>query len=237
MASATDDVQQVAALISSMNPSKLRQVRTLAQRELSKICHFLDELPKELRLQIYDEVLVELYDWWRLALWKDGHEVDTTQVPIRIHRYWRQPALLLTCKQIRAEALPLYLERNTFIVDCHYHDPTALLKFYQNAKKHTKKYKELNIMIEMDRGTITDQDWQNVWWWLRMYFEGVVPYRPRFGVDQIEDEDEQPLKQKFISAMFDMLEKLHKAGCAWSIVQGVLMDAYEGVNLFTHWDL
>lgn len=36
--------------------------------------------------------------------------------------------------------------------------------------------------------------------------------------------------------MFDMLEKLQKAGCAWNVVQGVLMDAYEGVDSFTYWD-
>lgn len=180
MASATTDVQQIAALIPSMDPSKLRQVRALAQRELSKTCQFLHELPKELRLQIYELVLVEPQDGRDLPMWKDGQAVNTMQRLIHIDRRWCQPALLLVCKQIRAEALPLYLEKNTFLVNCGYHDPTVLAKFYECAKRQTKKYQELNIILQMDGYGLADEDWLNIWRWLRMYYDGVVPYRPRF---------------------------------------------------------
>ncbi|KAK3678000.1 translation initiation factor eIF-2B subunit alpha [Recurvomyces mirabilis] len=58
-------------------------------------------LPAELRQQIYEYSLVQS---------------DEIVVRLAIRRYWRPPALLQTCREIRHEATPTYYADNTFYI-------------------------------------------------------------------------------------------------------------------------
>lgn len=56
-------------------------------------------LPQELRNEIYHLALIE---------------EDTVQINTELHRVWKAPPLLHTCRQIRTEALPIYFGNNAF---------------------------------------------------------------------------------------------------------------------------
>lgn len=237
MVNDTTAVQQAAALMTSMNVKELRSLKRLVDNALIGACQLLDDLPIELRLRIYELLLVNPDPDNERWIWKTEKGVRAQRQAVYINPAWRQPALLLACKQIRTEALPVYLEKNRFVVDCHWYDSTALLRFYTNAKTQTEKYGDLRVEVEMGGDGISEKDWQNIWRWLRAYYDGDLPYRPRFDEDPVAEDLAQPEYHTFVSAMFNMLEDLQKAGCAWSVVQQVLKEAYEAVNVFTSWNL
>ena len=79
------------------------------------LCHFF-KLPIELRISIYTEVVVHRHV---LEIFRRGdgmEQIDEHDNTNRKCAIWRpcEPALLLTCRQIREEALPVFYGGNTF---------------------------------------------------------------------------------------------------------------------------
>lgn len=67
----------------------------------------LSILPPELRNRIYDLTLVE----------NDNITTNVTPMYDTPSRLWKPPPILQSCRQLRAEALPVYYGSNTFVVE------------------------------------------------------------------------------------------------------------------------
>lgn len=82
------------------------------------VCHLL-KLAGELKNRIYREVLCDLND---ISVDQDGYD---------------RPALLQTCKQIRAEGLKIFYYENRFSIDCKDYRMDLLLKMKESISSQT----------------------------------------------------------------------------------------------------
>lgn len=89
-------------------------------------------LPPEMRNRIYRECVVEGV----ITLHSDDM-FDSLPV---------EPALLLTCRQIRKEALSIYYHENKFEFCISHHDAGNYIKWYKSAKRrlHSNIFLKLN---------------------------------------------------------------------------------------------
>jgi hypothetical protein len=113
------------------------------------------DLPVEIRLEIYDLLLVSRFNRWDNPSWSVG---NTHQKLILLHfiqaRQYRtmDPALLQSCKQIYLEAVPILYSRNVFRFD----DPDLMLRLMvQIGQTNTKLIQSLDIYVppNADKGS------------------------------------------------------------------------------------
>lgn len=102
-------------------------------------------LPTEIRLSIYDYLLVSRCDPNINPSQMDGDKKKIfLEMPRMRDNRTMEPALLQTCKQIYFEASPILYSQNTH----HITNPTTMLAFFnQIGPVHTKELKTLNIWV------------------------------------------------------------------------------------------
>ncbi|XXG99515.1 hypothetical protein Hte_005854 [Hypoxylon texense] len=115
-------------------------------------------LPAEIRLKIYDLLLVSRFNRWDNPSWSVG---NTYQKLILLHfiqdRQYRtmEPAILQTCKQVYFEAVPILYSRNVF----RFNDPDLMLRLMvQIGHTNTKLIRSLSIYVppNADKGSWLD---------------------------------------------------------------------------------
>ncbi|KAI5363596.1 hypothetical protein Slin14017_G055600 [Septoria linicola] len=127
---------------------------------IDKICRLLDKTPAELRNSIYELVLL------------DHCSIEEEEGKRITKKTFHLPALLRTCKQILAEAGPIYYgPENSFTF--HSRDFNGLaLKHFCNASRGLWITHPPRVQVELGRGM---QAWGKLVGWLKWYFQGEVP--------------------------------------------------------------
>ena len=114
-------------------------------------------LPAELRNRIYEFVLLQEDD--------EAIEIGSTGVP--------EPSLLLTCKQIRKEGLPIYYEENTFDIFSRDFDSSVMLKWAERSRLVTTE-EALASGNNHVRSSSMQPNWLNLSLWLERYHKKEV---------------------------------------------------------------
>jgi hypothetical protein len=113
------------------------------------------DLPVEIRLEIYDLLLVGRFNRWDNPSWSVGNTYQKLILLDFIQaRQYRtmEPAVLQTCKQIYREAVPILYSRNVF----RFNDPDLMLRLMvQIGYTNTKLIRSLDIYIppRADKGS------------------------------------------------------------------------------------
>ena len=79
----------------------------------------------------------------------------------------QQPALLLTCTQIRDEAISVYYTLNTFALIVIDHDALPICPFYDLFNKHSRAKEttgKKNVLLDLQG----KKDWSNLLHWVKM---------------------------------------------------------------------
>lgn len=110
------------------------------------------ELPAELRVHIYELVLV-------------------FELPVNVTRQvFKEPPLLTACHQIRSETVQIYYESNKFILDAPSFDSTVLAKWYKKGGTLVERCRISNVVSIVDIGGLVN--WNNLMVWLRRFHCG-----------------------------------------------------------------
>lgn len=117
------------------------------------ICRLLDLAP-ELRNRIYRYVVCE-------------------DEPIEVTEDTREPGLLSTCRQIRAEARSIWFLENRFEFHIRELDITLLSLFYRRQKKHLRKGSDSGKVRKVTT-THKHYNWANLMRWCKVAFDGDV---------------------------------------------------------------
>ena len=151
-------------------------------------------LPGELRNRIY-----------RFALTGPRTiEIDKTR--------WstHQPALLKTCKTIRAEALRLFYIENKISTNIHDWDPIVKYRFQQLMTSHNIRPQQLHHYFT---GV---PNYQNLYQWLQAVHQG------RIGAISDAVGKPRPIERKIVGVMFKIVRKATGVS-AWSQVEDLLV--------------
>ncbi|KAI0389585.1 hypothetical protein F5Y17DRAFT_448480 [Xylariaceae sp. FL0594] len=134
--SSTVKSQGHATSLENRGPIETRQFKSL-----------LLDLPTEIRLEIYDLLLVSRFNRWDNSSWATG---NTYQKPILLSSIQApqyrtmEPAILRTCKQIYHEAIPILYSRNVFSIN----SPGLLLQLMARiGPTNTRLIRSLDIHI------------------------------------------------------------------------------------------
>ncbi|KAK3292621.1 uncharacterized protein B0H64DRAFT_407181 [Chaetomium fimeti] len=116
-------------------------------------------LPVEIRLQIYDLLLVSWFNRWDNPSWSVGntHQKLILLDSIKDRQYrTMDPAVLQACKQVYSEAVPILYSRNVF----RFNDPHLMFRLMvQIGDTNTKLIRSLDIYVPPD----ADRDsWLNL---------------------------------------------------------------------------
>lgn len=198
----------VSYLISLAAPSRSTIVGTSDQDattpQPTAQCHFW-KLPPELRTRIYE-----------YALYQPGWCLLTKQHGIP------EPALLLTCKFTRKEALGIFYAETNFRVDAPAFDP-ALYKMFARKDKIHPSYNHAVVSVYMD--PLLPRHWQNLLAWLERHHAGNLPqpwlhgnFTLRFTVQEAG----------FIASLFAITSGLRER--SWSEVEAVLVGLHSGLR-------
>ncbi|CAK4033889.1 Hypothetical predicted protein [Lecanosticta acicola] len=165
-------------------------------------CHLL-ELPPELRNNIY-----------RLVLHQQA------RIPITGHGYDR-PTILITCRQIRKEALKIFYYENQFRASVANYNSDLVHKWTQHLQK-MKMRPSLALPYLGFGHRSTSPPWPNLLRWLRRKYDDwdiVSPRRPlsrkRLGKTAVEVE------QLIVGGMFAIVKALTDE--EWDVVEELLM--------------
>lgn len=164
----------------------------------SSVAHSpLFRLSPELRNTIYRLVLVEDHDEYEI--WPV--EVDEFGVP--------EPALLLSNKVIRSEALGVFYYENHFSCTVRNFNPAPVLLLQSKFKMPFDEH-PMFISIRSDRRDITRKTWKNLVAWIHMYHKGKCPSffhgvdcHDQFGRDERAE-------MALVQGLFDVAEKCPK---------------------------
>lgn len=121
----------------------------------SKQKSLLLDLPVEIRVKIYDLLLVSRFNRWDNPSWSVGNTYQKLVMLDFIQaRQYRtmEPAVLQTCKQIYLEAVPILYSRNVF----HFNHPDLMLRLIvQIGYTNTKLIQSLDIYVppNADKGS------------------------------------------------------------------------------------
>ncbi|KAI8630237.1 hypothetical protein F5Y19DRAFT_429435 [Xylariaceae sp. FL1651] len=116
---------------------------------------FFGDFPVEIRLEIYDLLLVSRFNRWEHPSWSVG---NTDQKLILLDHVQAQqyrtmePAILQTCKKIYREAVPVLYSRNVF----RFNDPDLMLRLMvQIGHTNTGLIQSLDIYVppQADKGS------------------------------------------------------------------------------------
>ncbi len=136
-----------SSTVRSRRPKKSRKTKALIKTKQKSL---LLDLPVEIRLQIYDLLLVSRFNRWDNPSWSVG---DTYQKLIMLDfiqaRQYRtmEPAVLQTCKQIYLEAVPILYSRNVF----RFNHPDLMLRLMvQIGHTNKKLIQSLDIYVPPD---------------------------------------------------------------------------------------
>lgn len=135
----------------------------MAQPVPQQACTLL-QLPPELRNIIYREAVLQ-------------------QTKINIHSTATappsEPGLLSTCRQIRSECTPIYLQENRFCFVMHNFDTSAMHKWCAKRFIH----KEMRLWTKPLHITNPDEAWSNLLGWIRKTLFGrVIRHSPSMRV-------------------------------------------------------
>ena len=151
-------------------------------------------LPGELRNRIY-----------RAALLGDRTiEIDKPR--------WsaHQPALLKTCRTIRAEAFRLFYIENKISTNIHDWNPVVKYEFQKLMAKHHIRPTQLNHYFT------GGPNWKNLMHWLQAVHQG------RIGAISDAVGKQRPIERKIIGIMFKIVRKATGVS-AWSQVEDLLL--------------
>ncbi|CAK1366965.1 unnamed protein product [Cercospora beticola] len=137
------------AKVSSENASKMD-----AENPHDNRCLFF-ELSAELRNEIYELALVK------------SEEIEITK------ETFAQPALLRTCRQIRAEAVQIYYSRNEFYTTISRLDASLLRAFGQQQSHEEVWLKRTGVALILNEGS-NDAYWPNFLQWMKWYYDDEV---------------------------------------------------------------
>jgi hypothetical protein len=113
------------------------------------------DLPVDIRLEIYDLLLVSRFNRWGSPSWSVGNTYQKLILLDSVQdRQYRtmEPAALQACKQIYLEAVPILYSRNVF----RFHHPDLMLRLMvQIGYTNTKLIQSLDIYIppRTDKGS------------------------------------------------------------------------------------
>jgi hypothetical protein len=127
------------------------------------------KLPAELRIQIYEYALYR-------DDWDDEDENDDycrSRSNIEFNENFQQPPLLLTCRQVRSEAIEVFYTITNFLLyidDC---DPTQPIAFCRHLRLAGFSFSEAAISYQIC--VSGDKDTRNLMKWCRAVWEGKCP--------------------------------------------------------------
>ncbi|KAI5358802.1 hypothetical protein Slin14017_G110850 [Septoria linicola] len=225
---------RVAVEAEDAAPAKDRARPAEKRPSLSGVCYFLDVLPEELRVQVYEYVLIGENGNYKYPGAPKATGAPGSPERILIDRFhFRQLGLLATCKEIRAVASPIYYDKNKFFIDCRGMNPTAAITFSQHALRGSNKPYEIDIMLELgvakaDEGTER---------WFKAHYDGKVICRPTAGAPKtyLNLKDFGTDSCAFIGCMFDNIDTLKEAGVAWEVIEKTLEDTLWGSRWLASW--
>lgn len=110
---------------------------------------FLDDLPAELRIQIYEYTLIA-----------EEEKVTITR------ETFAQPSLLQTCKQIRSEASPVYYLGHIFSLWVENYDAALIVAFCRQAGENWS-YREMRISVGLLGAS---SSWVNLVEWCEHFY-------------------------------------------------------------------
>lgn len=162
-------------------------------------------LPPEIRNEIYRYVLVT----------ENNIRVEHDQKPPP------DPALLLTCSQIRNEAIRIFYCGNRFSLSARNHDVQRLHSWYKFKIKYQPR-----ILLTVN---YTDKNWHNLVQWLELFFK-----REMLGLSDCYEDG--TIKKRVLNTFFRLVRKMRKAGMDWERVSGMLEEVHLLLKLqYTGW--
>lgn len=156
-------------------------------------CRLLS-LPGELRNRIYRAALVS------------DRTIEIDKARWSTH----QPALLKTCRTIRAEAYRLFYLENKISTNIHDWNPVVKYEFQKLMANHRIRPKQLNHYFT------GGPNWQNLMDWLQAVHQG------RIGAISDAVGKQRPMERKTIGIMFKIVRKATGVS-AWSQVEDLLV--------------
>ncbi|EGP82872.1 uncharacterized protein MYCGRDRAFT_96972 [Zymoseptoria tritici IPO323] len=105
-----------------------------------------------------------------------------------------EPGLLLTCKQLRTEAAPVFYANNTFLLDQQDHDSDMLVLWKKKTKAVQQQWKVKPQIVDICAHQTPS--WPNVRVWLERLYTGEVDISYPMGQRNIANEDLQSRVQR-----------------------------------------
>lgn len=160
-------------------------------------------IPTKLREKIYKQVLVQ------------KKCIDLSQ-----DHNQKQPALLCTCSQIRAEALTIYYTENFFSYPIRGYDARQAIWVSFVIRKYTT-HEELNFIVkEIEEGGCVDTDDLNRW--LKLYHGDARIPALRY-CSEAKKEDAHTIVRRCFNIVHSMRER------SWAEVVPVLAELYQKI--------
>ncbi|KAM0715529.1 hypothetical protein Q7P37_009027 [Cladosporium fusiforme] len=166
----------------------------ITKTELNRTRSPLISLPGELRNRIYRYTLVRAR----------SIEIDAST--------WstHQPSLLATCRQIRAEALPIFYVENRISAEIRDWDPVVKQRLFDLSLSHKL---EMSSRMHHFHGV---PNWTNLYAWLRGVFDGRLS-----GISDCVGK-QRPMERKTIGVMFMIVRRARARGLLWEDVSEIL---------------